>query len=233
MSKPKKKQQNSYNQGKQAAAKASNKPIIFLTLAIVAVVAVIVLGISNQNKPVNFEYEALPMLGSESAPVKIVEFGDYKCPTCQFFAQNIKPQLDKDFIEMGKASLYFVNYPFIGRDSTTAALAAEAVHQQNKEAFWDYYKAIYDHQQDERIAWATPDYLVQLAKDANLPIDYDKLKSDIDNKTYEKQVNRDAALVRPMNVQGTPTLFINGKKYEGPISYEAIKSAIDKELEGK
>lgn len=228
MAKPKKKQQHR-NQPVKAAS--SNKSLIILTLAIVAVIAVILLGINNQSKPASFDYSELPMMGSADAPVKIVEFGDYKCPTCQYFAQNIKPQLDKDYIETGKASFYFINYPFIGEDSTTAALAAESIHHQNSEAFWDYYKLLYDNQQDERIVWATPDYLVQLAKDANLPVDYELLRSDIDNKTYQKQVDKDESLVRPLNVQGTPTLFINGQKYTGQLDYNSIKSAIDKAID--
>ncbi|MFF2089136.1 DsbA family protein [Paenibacillus sp. NPDC058174] len=235
LSKPKPKKQNrpnSYKQSKGAQRKGSNKPLIFLTLAFVAVIAVIIIGLNQQGKPANFDYASLPTQGSSEAPVKLVEFGDFKCPSCQFFAQNIKPQLEKDFIETGKASLSFVNYTFIGPDSVTAALAAEAVHQQNPEAYWTYYKTLYDNQQDERIQWATPDHLVQLAKDANLPIDFDLLRSDIDKKTYQKRVDKDNDSVRPLNVTGTPTLFINGKKYTGSMDYASIKATIEKTLKG-
>ncbi|WP_253944844.1 thioredoxin domain-containing protein [Paenibacillus sp. NEAU-GSW1] len=235
MSKPKSKKQQRPNQqqykSKQSQRKASNKPLIFLTLAFVAVIAVIIIGMNQQNKPVSFDYASLPMQGSADAPVKIVEFGDYKCPACQDFAQNVKPQLEQEYINSGKVAFHFINYTFIAEDSYTAALAAESVRQQNEEAFWTYYKLLYDNQKAETIKWATPDYLVQLAKDAKLPIDYDLLRSDIDNKTYKDRIEKDNSLVRPMNVTGTPTLFVNGKKLNS-YSYNSVKAAIDNELKG-
>jgi protein-disulfide isomerase len=219
----------------QPVKKQSNKSLLVLTLAIVAVIVVIILGINHQsnqqaelsNKVYDIDLTGMPVKGNADAPVKIVEFGDYKCPICQYFAQNVEPQIEKDFIDTGKAALYFANYTFIGPDSVTAALAAESVQQQSNDAFWPYYKAIYDNQQDEKINWATSDYLVQLAKDANLSIDFDKLKKDIDDKTYQSEVNKDNAMVGPLNVTGTPTLFINGVQYAGNLDYASIKAAID------
>lgn len=234
--KAKAKQRPRPNTYKQPVKKQSNKSLIVLTLAIVAVIVVIILGINHQskqqaelaNKVYDIDYTGMPMKGNADAPVKIVEFGDYKCPVCQYFAQNVTPQLEKDFIDTGKAALYFANYSFIGPDSTTAALAAEAVQQQGgDEAFWTYYKTIYDNQKDEKTNWATSDYLVQLAKDAKLSIDFDKLKKDIDDKTYQSEVNKDNASVGPLNVTGTPTLFINGVQYTGNLDYASIKAAVD------
>lgn len=229
MTKTKKKGSSSNQQQRQQPKKNSNSALIFLTVGILAVIVVIVLGINNQSKPFEFDYEAMPVLGSVDAPVKIVEFGDYKCPICRDFSQQIKPQLEKEFIETGKASFYFANYSFIGKDSVTAALAAEAVYQQNNDAFWTYNQAIYDNQQNENIEWATPEHLVQLAKDAKLPIDFDLLKSDIENKTYQKQVDRDNSLVRPLNIGGTPTVFVNGKAVSN-LDYATIKSTIEAAL---
>ncbi|KQO04318.1 DsbA family protein [Paenibacillus sp. Leaf72] len=229
MTKTKKKGSSSNQQQRQQPKKNSSSSLIFLTIGILAVIIVIVLGINNQNKPFEFDYAAMPVQGSVDAPVKIVEFGDYKCPVCRDFSQQIKPQLEKDYIETGKASFYFANYSFIGKDSVTAALAAEAVYQQNNDAFWTYNQAIYDNQQNENIEWATPEHLVQLAKDAKLPIDFDLLKSDIENKTYQKQVDRDNSLVRPLNIGGTPTVFINGKAVSS-LDYATLKSTIEAAL---
>ena len=61
-------------------------------------------------------------------------------------------------------------------------MGGEAVFAQNKEAFKDYYQAVYKYQGAETEQWATSEKLVEIAK-ANVPgIDYDKLKKDIDNK---------------------------------------------------
>ncbi|MFC4775924.1 DsbA family protein [Paenibacillus sp. GCM10023252] len=233
MSTKNKKKRQTYSSTKAAANKSSNKALIWLTLIFLAVIAIIVLGMNNQSKGYDFDYSGLPMQGSKDAPVKIVEFGDFKCPTCQYFAQNIEPQIKKDFIDTGKASMYFVNYPFLGPDSDWAAYAAQAVYHQNPEAFWPYYKAIYDNQKDERTVWATPEVLVQLARDAKLDIDFDKLKTDIEKQTYKKEVDDQEAMVRPAGVEGTPAVFINGKMYKGDLDYKDIQAAINKAVEGK
>lgn len=99
----------------QPVKKQSNKSLIVLTLAIVAVIVVIILGINHQsnqqaelsNKVYDIDLTGMPVKGNAEAPVKIVEFGDYKCPVCQYFAQNVEPQIEKDFIDTGKAKTLF------------------------------------------------------------------------------------------------------------------------------
>ncbi|ASS64987.1 MULTISPECIES: DsbA family protein [unclassified Paenibacillus] len=210
--------------------KGGNGALIWLSLAVVAVAVVIILGINNQSKTsseaYDFDYADLPRLGSADAPAKIVEFGDYKCPSCKTFAESYKPQLQKDLIDTGKASLYFVNYAFIGKDSITAAEAAEAVRTQKPDAFWTYYDALYANQEDENIEWATPEKLVQIAKDAKLDIDYDKMLSEIQSGVYADRVKEHNALAAKTGVQGTPSLFLNGKQVSFK-DYNDLKSQIE------
>ncbi|QHW35371.1 thioredoxin domain-containing protein [Paenibacillus rhizovicinus] len=198
---------------------------------------VVVLGIiaaiifTPKSDPTDFDYASLPVLGQTDAPVKIVEFGDFKCPACQYFSQQVKPQLEKEYIDTGKAAMYFMDFLIIGPDSETAALAAHSVFHQNNDAFWKYYDALYKNQPDEKLNWATPDYLLQLAKDNKIDVDYDKMKTDIEDKTYIKEVDKGSSTARKANVQSTPTLFINGKEYKGDFSnYGQLKEAIDKAL---
>ncbi|QHT63978.1 DsbA family protein [Paenibacillus lycopersici] len=198
---------------------------------------VVVLGIiaavifTPKSNPTDFDYASLPVLGKTDAPVKIVEFGDYKCPSCQYFSQQVKPQLEKEYIDTGKAAMYFMDFPFIGPDSTTAALAAHAVFHQSNDAFWKYYDLLYKNQPDEKTLWATTDYLVQLAKDNKLDVDYDKMKTDIDKQTYIKEIDKGESTAHKANVQSTPTLFINGKEYTGDFSnYGQLKEAVEKAL---
>ncbi len=171
-------------------------------------------------------YENQPMLGNPDAPVKIVEFGDFKCPSCKFFTDNFFPQIKQEFIDTGIASFYFINFQFLAPDSLTAGIAAEAVYHQNKEAFWEYYKAIYQLQGDERTAWATPDFLVNVARNLNLQIDYEKLRQDIEDKTYEKQVLDDNRLAAEYGVSSTPSVFVNGKKIEQIRDFDVIRKAV-------
>lgn len=235
MTQPMKK--SAYKSQRKAEHERLEKQRKLMRKLILATGIIVVLGIiaaiifTPKSDPTAFAYDKLPVLGQKDAPVKIVEFGDYKCPSCQYFSQQVKPQLEKEYIDTGKVSFYFMNFPFIGEDSTTAALAAQSVFHQNNDAFWKYYDLLYKNQQDERTVWATPDFLVKLAKDNKLPVDYDKLQSDISNATYKKEVDSDASTARAAKIQSTPTLFINGKEFKGEFSdYPSIKKAIDDAL---
>ncbi|MCJ8011772.1 DsbA family protein [Paenibacillus sp. KQZ6P-2] len=211
------------------------KRAIWITGACIVVLFVLVLIFKpSSSAKEDFDYSALPVKGNPNAPVKIVEMGDYKCPSCQYFTQEIAPQIQKDYIDSGKVALYFMNYLIISpeTDSNYAALAAESVLHQNKDEFWKYYEAIYRNQGDENTEWATPDFLVDLAKKENIKVDYDKLRKDIDEKTYQKEIDSQNEKARSLNVMSTPTLFINGEKASDKASmdYTELKPLIDKKL---
>ncbi|OAB39825.1 DsbA family protein [Paenibacillus glacialis] len=189
---------------------------------------------SSNDNVASFAYESLPIIGKPDAPVKIVEFGDYKCPSCQFFAQNFKPQLVKDFVDKGLVSFHYMNYLVINPegDSNTAALAAQSVFHQNNEEFWKYYHALYDNQKDEKLDWATPEYLVELARQEKISVDYDKLAEDIKKKTYQKEVNEHQKIGNMNDVRSTPSIFINGKQFvaKSGMNYDALAKAINDEI---
>lgn len=210
--------------------------LIIGTVAVIAVVVLLIVFIPNNNNtagtsssaPATFDYAQLPFKGKTDAPVKIVEFGDFKCPICKQYNEQIVPQIEKDYINTGTAALYFSNFPFIGEDSKTAALAVESVYHQKNEAFWPYLDSIYANQKDENTEWATTDYLVQLAEKANLGIDTVKLREDIENKTYAKQVEAQYDKGEALQIPGTPSIFINGVQYTGDLGdYKALKQAIE------
>jgi protein-disulfide isomerase len=222
-------------QRKQEAQRQQRTTRRLLWITGIIIVAIIAAVIIFQPKaaPVELAYDNLPRLGDANAPVKIVELGDYKCPSCQYFSQQIEPQIKKDYIDKGLASFYFMNFTIIGPDSNTAALAAQSVFHQSNDAFWKFYDALYKNQGNEKVQWATPQFLVDLAKKENLPIDYDKMMLDITSKKYQNEVDAHNAFARKNQVNSTPTLFINGKPLDKSMDYNAIKAAIDKAGKGE
>jgi len=77
---------------------------------------------SKQPSLVNLE-NGSPPLGPESAPITIIEFGDYQCEACYDWFHNTRDTLIDNYVETGKAKLIFVVLPLLGRDSLTAAQA--------------------------------------------------------------------------------------------------------------
>lgn len=236
---PPKKQGNALSQRKAAAEKLEKQErkrrvIWFSTVGVllIAIIVVLSLDLKPAVKAASFDYENLPVLGQSDAPVKIVEFGDFQCPSCKVANETIKPQLVSDYIEQGKAAFYFVNLPFISEDSTTAALAVQSVYHQNKDAYWTYFDAIYSNQGEEKTGWATVDFLVGLAKEIDLPVDYDLLQKDIEQRTYLNEVNEQYAKGQSLGISGTPTFYINGVEFTGNLgNYSELKQAIDNEID--
>lgn len=208
------------------------RTLMYVTGGVILAAIILLYAFAPKPDPAEFDYASLPTIGSPDAKVKIVEFGDYKCPACQQFSQDVKPELMKEYIDKGIVSLSFMNYHFIAPDSLTAALAAQAVYHQSNDAFWKYYDALYKNQPPESELWATPDYLVKLAQDEKLDIDYDKLRSDIENQTYLDEVKDHMSKIKPLGITGTPTLFVNGTKVGGSdtLYYEPVKAAVEKAL---
>ncbi|MFC4076194.1 DsbA family protein [Salinithrix halophila] len=244
MAKKKKSQKNTKDKirEKQAREKARRMKSLTVTTLVVLLLAAGVFylvqsasdgGSDNRVEASVFQYDKQPVIGNDKAKVKIVEFGDYKCPVCKRFKDEIFPQLKKDFLDNDKAGFYFINNQFIGEDSITAGIAGEAVYRQNKEAFWKYYQAVYDHQGSEQQTWATPEFLVGLAKKEVPGIDHGKLAKDIQHKTYEENVKADKKIGEEAGVSAVPALFINGKPVELEVifDYPRLKQMIEDELE--
>jgi protein-disulfide isomerase len=206
------------------------------TVLVIIVAIGVFLAVNAKSEPLDPKllYKNQPMLGKADAPVKIVEFGDFKCSHCKFFTDNEFPKIKKEFIDTGIASFYFINVHLsgLGVDSLTAASAAEAVYAQKPSAFWDYYKAIYNAQQSVEIQWATPDRLVQIARDNNIDVDLERLRKDITNEKYDDVVIEDTRLMSSFKVGGTPTIFINGELTKAT-TYEQLKPLILKAKDAK
>jgi protein-disulfide isomerase len=229
--------QMSKQEKRKAELEQQKQKTRILIVSTIALVIIIFVGLyllaakDNSNEgssaePVSFNYSELPRLGKEEAPVKIVEFGDFKCPACAQFTGVIKPQIVQEYVNQDKAAFYFVNMAFIGPDSTTASLAALSVYHQNSDAFWTYYDALYANQGDENKEWATTDYLVDLARKESLPVDFDLLRKDIEDKTYMDELQTDIDLAKNVGVSSTPTVFVNGVMVKEPFNIEAIDAQI-------
>lgn len=202
-----------------------------LSTALVALIVVLAI-VWPKPAPLTLEYDKMPVLGNADAKVKLTGFSDYKCPTCAWFNDAIVNQLKSDFIDSGQASFYQQNWTIISNDSYTAALAGLAVYHQSNEEFWKFNDALFAAQKPEmHEVWATTDFLVDLAANAGLDIDLDQLRHDIDNQTYKDELDKQNAFARKNNFTGTPTLLINGEKYNGALEYASIKAAIEQALQ--
>jgi protein-disulfide isomerase len=143
--------------------------------------------------------------GNASAALELVEYGDYQCPFCGAaypIIKNIQRKLGDDL------KFVFRNFPLaeMHPDAFMAAVAAEAAALQNK--FWKMHDIIFENQQA-----LTLDDLFVYAKEIDL--DLERFKNDISNQEVIDKVENDFESGVRSGVNGTPSFYINGRKYNG------------------
>ena len=170
-----------------------------------------------------------PILGEPSAPITIVEFGDYQCHQCYNWFHNTKPAIVEDYIETGKVNLVFVDLAFLGRDSPIAAQASYCAEDQ--EMYWEYHDTLYNFQ-DSKIdgGWANSERLKAFA--SSLELDMDLFNSCLDSGKYSKRVQYNIQQARDHGVRGTPGFFIVGpdgqEQLGGAQPFSVFKQVLDK-----
>lgn len=178
--------------------------------------------------------EGQPTQGENSAPVSIVEFGDYKCPSCKQWGETVYPKLKKEFIDTDKVNFSYINVLFHGEESILAAKASESVYRQDKKAFWTFHKAIYDAQprvEQHDDPWVTEESLLRIAAKSVPDINQEQLTSDLrNNADILDEVSKDDALVKEHGVELTPTIVINGIKLDDPFDYDTISRVIEEQV---
>lgn len=158
---------------------------------------------------------------NSSASVTLVEFGDYECPACGAYSPLVK-QLLTDF--NGKINFVFRNFPLSQHaNALISSYAAEAAGMQGK--FWQMHDRLYDKQNDWASAKDAKSIFIGYAGD--LGLDTAKFAADIDSQTVKDKIGRDTNDGKLVNLNATPTFYINGIKLEGlPPNYSEFKKII-------
>jgi len=187
---------------------------------------------SQQSSLVNLE-NGSPPLGSESAPITIVKFGDYQCEACYHWFHNTRSTLIDNYVETGKAKLVFVDLPFLGRDSITAAQASYCAEDQGK--YWEYHTMLYTFQEIEAYdsGWADRDRLNAFA--SSLAMNMDEFNECMDSSKYKNRVKANFDEAVRNGVQSTPTFILisqDGKteKFAGAQPYSVFAATIESML---
>ena len=167
-----------------------------------------------------------PSFGPSNAPVTIVEFGDLECPSCKAEAPILRGILPTFYPD--KVRVVFKDFPLesIHPWARAASDAARCVFRQNPPAFWKIYDWFYDTQ--DQIA---PENLTSKVLDwaGKNGIDAVQLGRCIDTKAADSEVARNLAEAHALNLKGTPTLFVNGRKVGG-VEWSSLKQVIEIEL---
>ena len=168
-----------------------------------------------------------PEHGPKDAAVTIVEFGDLECPACKKAQEN----LNKLMSEEPKAKLVFQNFPLeqIHPWAMRAAKYLDCLARDNNDVVWKFIATTYEHQSDVTEQNAE-DKLKEFVKEAGG--DPVSVSACAAKPETEKRVRESIALGEKLNVNSTPTFFINGRKVSGFVNtpYDAAKAMVDYEM---
>ncbi|MEX1051771.1 MAG: thioredoxin domain-containing protein [Patescibacteria group bacterium] len=195
-----------------------------IAVAILAVVGFVVFGGKSSEGDAVIDTTIGQKLGSDSAIVKIVEFGDFQCPACRAAAAPLKQAYGNNQVNV---QLIYRHIPLpIHPNADEAAQAAEAAGLQGK--FWEMYDLLFAEQD----SWSTlADPKAQLETYAqSLGLDLDKFRSDYGSSAVADAIARDKDASDQAGVSSTPTFFINGERIIGAQSAEQWQEIIDRKI---
>lgn len=150
--------------------------------------------------------QASPVEGSSDAPVTIIEFGDFQCITCGKWNLTIKPDIVTEIFDTGKAKMYFIDFPFQGTDSYTAAAASWCADEQGEYA--KYHSNLYVNQGSVDDGWASSEFLKEYAY--QLKLDDTQFNECLDSEKFADRVSFNKQVGIDNEVSGTPTFFVIG-----------------------
>lgn len=212
--------------------KTETKVLLGFLLATITIIVGAVMLLSRNQPSVQrtdqgviyeIDYSKGQKIGSDSAKLRLVEFSDLQCPACAAAQPVVKEVLasNKDNIQ-----LIYRHFPLPQHLNAKKAInAAEAAGEQGK--FQEMHNKLFETQNN----WSQlPDptaYFLGLAKEFGL--DEQKIKEAIEKNSFEEKIKEDQQEGNKLQVNSTPTFFLNGKKLSLS-SLADLKSEVEKEL---
>lgn len=186
-------------------------------------------GLNKQaiNTPLDIQIPAnVAQQGSSDAKVTIIEFADFKCPFCKQWHQEIYPKLKSEYIDTGKVRFAFWDFAFLGEESFKAAEAAMCAMDQDK--FWEYHDVLFNAQGLETESSFSDASLKQFAQ--NIGLNQSSFNECFDARIHKPIVEDLTNQGTNYGVNSTPTVFINGLKFEGILPWQTYQQVIETEL---
>jgi protein-disulfide isomerase len=177
----------------------------------------------------NVKMDGDPSIGQASAPVTIAFWSDYQCPLCKAFELNTLPQMLKDYVDTGKVKIVFLDFAFLGNDSTTAALYGRSVWKLYPSRYLDWRTAMYTAQDQEGDKGFGNAVTIDTLDATIGGLDAAKIAADVkaNTNTYQAAIDADRVEVTKAGITGTPSFVIGTQLIVGNQPYTILKAAID------
>jgi len=175
--------------------------------------------------PVNLKAEVKTISeGNADAKIKIVVFESLTCSHCANFHKNVYPNLKEDFIDKGHVNIEFRNFPL-----DMAAMNASKIAHCRNDGNSEILHYLFDNQEQ----WVKGKTIEELNKNIKIFIEKSNFNLNVDvclsNKEAEDHILEDRIEgAKKFKVDATPTLIINGEKFDNPTNYKKLKKFLEK-----
>lgn len=205
----------------------NKKTIILFACIVLAIAGLIIWRIqwSNQQAVQQQALRIDPLLGSETAPVRIIEYSDFACSSCRKM-HNFLKQAQAEFGD--QIAIQFKDYPLtpINPNAMAAAEAGQCALQQNK--FWEYHDLLFQ-QQNQWTPERNPNQkFIGYAQE--LGLDTNQFSNCLTKHELAESVKADLTVGQALSITQTPTLYINSKPYTGVSTYDSLSKEIKAQL---
>ena len=161
------------------------------------------------------------ILGNPDAPITIVEYASLTCPHCAHFANEVLPELKKKWIDTGKAKLVLRDFP-LDEPALRAAMIARCAP---RERFYAYVDTLFAAQEKWVMAKDYREALARLVKIGGMS--KDEFDNCLNNTALENKIVEGRLVAsKELDVNSTPTFFINGTKFTGAPTVEEFDKAL-------
>jgi protein-disulfide isomerase len=208
------------------------KPIIVIVLAVgVAAGAAVFLSrgtdkpAENSSTPSHVDIKGGHIRGPENAPVTLVEFGDYECPSCGAYHPFVKEILTR---YPDKVRLEFHHFPLVGvhPNAMMGAMAAEAAGEQGK--YWEMHDALFENQPMWGESRNPEPVLISIA--SRIGLDVNRFMQQLRNPALQDRILKDVTRGNELQINETPTFFVNGDRAHLKLSIEDFVQTIEAHL---
>ena len=213
-------------------SKSGNFVGILVVIAVVGIAVIAYLANGKGSKAVTVDPNVPAgaaqgyRFGREDAPVQILEFGDFECPSCGQFATVTEPDIRVRLVASGQVAFTFYDFPLdMHRNTWAASNAAACADDQGK--FWEMHDRLFEGQNDWNTQATKDPVSVMKGYAKEIGLDLSTWQSCVDEAKHLGRIkgNREEALRR--NIQSTPTFIIGDKMVPGAITYDTFKAYVD------
>lgn len=173
-----------------------------------------------------------PFIGAANAPVTIAVWSDFQCPFCKRFEVETLPRIIQEYGQSGKVKIVFLDFAFLGEDSTNAGVYNRAVWKLYPEMYYAWRGSMFEAQDDEGDrGFGDAKSIEELT--AKIPgIDVAKVSADVkaNREAYIATMTADREQAIKFGINATPSFIIGTEVIAGAYPYETFKAAIDAQL---